>query len=93
MITLRPIQTTFFKLIEFGGDVLSSCANSNNFQTVQVMIENCFFLIGNPTIHNQLHLVWNICYFIEINTKRLRVLQLVKKLFQQISWSMKTCTF
>jgi len=72
------------KLSEFGGDGLSSCANSNNFYTVQVMLENCSFLIGNPTIHNQLHLVCNICYFIEMNTKRLRFLQLVKKLFQQI---------
>jgi len=48
------------ELVQFGEDVLSSCANSNNFldSSLQLMIEKCFcFLIGNPTKHNQLHLV------------------------------------
>jgi len=51
------------------------------------------FLIGKPTTQNQLNLFWNICYFIELNTKQLSFLQLVMKLFQQIFWNMKTFAF
>ena len=51
------------------------------------------YLTGKPTTQNQLNLFWNICYFIEMNTKQLSFLQLVMKLFQQIFRNMKTSTF
>jgi len=60
------------------------------FRQYKLCSRTVFFLIGDPTIHNQLHLVWNVGYYIKVNTKRLRVLQLVKKLFQQILWNIKT---
>jgi len=59
----------FNELIQFVEDGLSSWANSN-VKTAQ--LDNGFcFLIGNPTTQNQLNLFWNICCFIELNTKQL----------------------
>ena len=90
-LILHPIKIMFFnELIQFGKDGLSSWANSN-VKTAQLNNVFCF-LIGKPTTQNQLNLFWNICCFIELTTKQLSFLQLVKKLFQQI-WNMKTSTF
>ena len=61
------------------------------FKTAQLANGFCF-LIGKPTTQKELNLFWNICCFIELNTKQLSFLQLVKKLFQQIFWNMKTPT-
>ena len=48
------------------------------------------FWLANLTTQNQLNLFWNSCCFIKLNTKKLSFLQLLKKLFQQIFWIMKT---
>jgi len=80
----------FNELIQFGKDGLSSWANSN-VKTAQLANGFCF-MIGKPTIQNQLNLFWNIC-FIKLHTKQLSFLQLVKNLLQQIFWNMKTSAF
>jgi len=65
----------FNKLIQFGEDGLSSWTNSN-VKTAQLDSGFCF-LIGNPTTHSQLNLLWIVCCSVEINTKQLSFLQLV----------------
>jgi len=91
-LILHPIKTMFFnELIQFGIDSLSSWTNSN-VKTPQLDSGLCF-LIGKPTTHNQLNVFWIVCCSVEINTKQLSFLQVVKKLFQQIFWNMESSTF